>query len=129
MELNGALSNPLANNKNPLERLRYVVADLLGKAHQEHKRPLPERPGKIAEAVRAIVNLCEEPARMIEIHAAVESLLGEPVSRGTVKQNLSAGVARGEYFRVERGCYLPHRPREMTPDQGGTKCGGERRWR
>ena len=117
MELNGALSNPLESNKGPLERLRYAVADLLGKGHQGPKRPLPERPGKIAEAVRAVVNLCEEPARMIEIHAAVESLLGEPVSRGTVKQDLSAGVGRGEYVRVERGRYLPHRPREITPDQ------------
>src|SRR5579859_3881178 len=114
MELNGALSNPLESSKDPLDRLRYVVADLLGRGCQEHKRPLPERPGKIAEAVRAIVALCEEPARMVEIHAAVESLLDEPVSRGTVKQNLSAGVARGEYVRVERGCYLPYRLREMT---------------
>jgi hypothetical protein len=28
-----------------------------------------------------------------------------------VKQNVSAGVARGEYVRVARGRYLPHRPR------------------
>jgi hypothetical protein len=76
MELNGALSNPLESNKNPLERLSCVVRDLVGRECQGPKpRPLPKRPGEIAEAVRAIVNLCEEPARMIEIHAAVESLL------------------------------------------------------
>jgi hypothetical protein len=54
---------------------------------------------------------------MVEIHASVESLLGEPVSRVTVKQDLSAGVFRGEYVRVERGRYLPHRPREVTADE------------
>ncbi len=110
MELNGALSNPLENHKNPLERLHCVVADLLRKGLKEHEsRPLPKRPGKIAEAVRAVVGLCEEPVRMVEIHAAVESRLGEPVSRGTVKQDLSAGVARGEYVRVGRGRYVPRR--------------------
>jgi hypothetical protein len=107
MELNGALSNPLESNKTPLERLRCVVRDLLseGRKAPESRPPLPERPGKIAEAVRAVVRLCEKPARMVEIHTTVESLLGEAVSRGTVKQDLSAGVARGEYVRVGRGLY------------------------
>jgi hypothetical protein len=112
MELNGALSNPLENHKDPLARLRCVVGALLGRASDKPESPqIRARTGKVSEAVRAVVALRHEPIRMVEIHAAVKLLLGEPVSRGTLKQDLSAGVARGEYVRVARGCYLPQRPR------------------
>jgi hypothetical protein len=50
--------------------------------------------------------LSDEPARMVETHSAVESFLGEPVNRSTVKQALSAGVTRSEYRRVSRGRYV-----------------------
>jgi hypothetical protein len=43
---------------------------------------------------------------MIEIHAAVESLLDEQVSRSTVREALSAGVTRSEFRRVARGRYV-----------------------
>jgi hypothetical protein len=115
MELNGPLSNPLESSKNALDRLRCVVRALLERErlHRE-SRLLQPRPGKIAEAVRAVVGLREAPIRMVEIHAAVESLLGEPINRGTVKHDLSAGVVRGEYVRVARGQYLPHRLGEKS---------------
>jgi ElaB/YqjD/DUF883 family membrane-anchored ribosome-binding protein len=110
VELNGALSNPLESSKDPLERLRCVVRGLLERQDvRRESRQLRARTGKISEAVRAVVVLRDEPIRMIEIHAAVELLLGESVSRGTVKRHLSAGVTRGEYVRVDRGRYLPHR--------------------
>jgi transposase len=107
MELTGALSNPLESRQASLGGVRNTVLALRQRGGERLKpRSLPGRPGKVADAVRAVVATTHEPVRMVEIHAAVESHLGEPVNRSTVKEALSAGVARLEYRRVARGFYL-----------------------
>lgn len=108
MELNGALSNPLESDKRSLVRVGEVARAIVQRGPTKHpnRRDLPRGPGEIADAVRVVVSLANEPMRMVEIHAAAEVLLGRPISRSSVKQELSTGVGRSRYARSGRGRYV-----------------------
>jgi hypothetical protein len=65
---------------------------------------------RFAEVGDAVVQVLAEASgelRMVEIHAAVEELLGEPVSRSSVKNYLTRGAQRRRPVleRVGRGRY------------------------
>jgi hypothetical protein len=70
----------------------------------------PRKERRFAEVGDAVVKVLGEACcalRTIEIHAAVEDLLGEPVSRSTVKNYLARGCRRRPPVveRVGRGRY------------------------
>jgi hypothetical protein len=69
--------------------------------------------GEVGDAVVQVLAEARCELRMMDIHAAVEDLLGEPVSRSSVKNYLARGcnVRKTPLFeRVSRGQYrLLHR--------------------
>ena len=69
------------------------------------QRRRPRRPGWVGDAVARVMADQEEPLRVAQVHAAVEALLGEAVSKDSVNWCLSAGVHRKErlFVRVARG--------------------------
>jgi hypothetical protein len=71
------------------------------------QRKRARRPGWVVDAVARVMADQEEPMRVAQVHAAVEALLGETVSKDSVSWCLSAGVHRkGRLFiRVARGRY------------------------
>ncbi len=113
MELNGALSNPLANHKECLRKLSALHRRLLAKAAIAPAMPraVRRRPIPVLEIVTNILALAEEPMRACEIHAAAAELIGESISWSSVKGILSAHTIGGDrrFRRIRRGCY------ELTP--------------
>lgn len=72
---------------------------------QTRNRP---RPGRIVDAVTAVLGEDREPLQAREVHARVETLLDETVPWGSVKATLATNV-RGpapRFERVARGCYV-----------------------
>jgi hypothetical protein len=67
--------------------------------------------GTVSSAVLAVLAEADGPMRFIEIHGRVEELLGISVSKGTVKEFLSAEAREGRsrFRRLGRGLY--HMPR------------------
>lgn len=63
--------------------------------------------GTVSGALLQVLSEADATLRFIEIHARVESLLGFPVSRSSVKQLLSAEAGRRapRFERVARGRY------------------------
>jgi hypothetical protein len=64
--------------------------------------------GGVGDTVVQVLADARTELRMIEIHAAVEDLLDEPVSRSTVKNYLARGCDRRKtplFERVSRGSY------------------------
>jgi hypothetical protein len=63
--------------------------------------------GTVSGAVLEVLARSDESMRFIEIHRAVEELLGMTVSRSSVKQFLSAerGHRRPRFVRVAHGRY------------------------
>jgi hypothetical protein len=63
---------------------------------------------QVGDAVVQVLTDAGCELRMMEIHRAVEGLLGEPVSRSSVKNYLAAGTDRRKtqlFERVSRGRY------------------------
>lgn len=63
--------------------------------------------GVVQRAVVSVLAVAQRPMRAPEVRAAVEDLLGHPVSKGSISWCLAAG-ARGKEQRLERvarGCY------------------------
>ena len=100
MELNGALLN------RSVQESMTRSADLASRLGQ---LPLAEtthgvlsrRSGVVRRAVFQVLAAAEQPLRAREIHAAAESLAGEPLSWNTVKDCLFKS-ARGPGCPVER---------------------------
>jgi hypothetical protein len=117
MELNGALSNPLANHKGGLGKLSELHRRLLAKAATAPVMPRrgPGRPIPVLEVVTTVLELAGVPMRACEIHAAATQLVGESIRWSSVKGVLSAHTIGGDrrFRRIRRGCY------ELAPDFEG----------
>jgi len=63
--------------------------------------------GTVVTALLAVLAQADGPMRYIEIHQAVEAMLGFPVCRSSTKQLLSAeaGHRKPRFERVGRGIY------------------------
>jgi hypothetical protein len=97
----GALSN--LESQERLGRLAAKLDRLA--ASTAAPRPTPLEPkrrcGEVSKAVVEVLREFGGPLRMVEIHAAVEGLLGETVPRSTIK-NCLANKSRGEEARLVR---------------------------
>lgn len=101
MGLTGALSNQPASEKRlRLDLLRKKLLREAARSPRPAKRARP-RSGVVKEAVIEVLASSAGPMQAIQIHAAVERLLGRPVSKDTVKSCLSDG-AHGPEARFER---------------------------
>ncbi len=109
MELSGVLSN-----QNLQVRLRRIVKKLAdvrahGKVRERRScRQRSRRPGWVVEAVVKVLADREEPMRAKEIHAAVETMIGEPVGWSSVKSALALHVSGPSplFVRIARGRYV-----------------------
>jgi hypothetical protein len=108
MEAAGVLSN-----HDLQERLRRVVKKLAALRASEDVRESrscrqrPRRPGWVVKAIVKVLADRGEPMRAKEIHAAVETLIGGPVSWSSVKQALATHVdgPSPRFVRIARGRY------------------------
>jgi hypothetical protein len=73
------------------------------------QRQRDRRPGWITDVVVRVLIERGEPMRATHVHAAVEKLLGQSVSKDSVDSCLSKG-ARGKKPRFERVSYGRYRP-------------------
>jgi hypothetical protein len=127
MDLSGHHSNPRA----PLEALldgasgdaetRRGAAEngrpsALG-ATAEAVRAAHPRQGRIIDAIRQVLGDEGAPLQAREVHAQVETLLGEPVRWATVKATLAGnlGGRTPRFVRVTRGRYGIPSPPSSTP--------------
>lgn len=115
MALAGLLSNPVGPLKTLLEGPHWIRQESAG---SPRRRPVRSRCARQAIGARhlragwiveAIVRVLgdQEPMQAKEVHAAVEVLLGQPVSWSSVKAALAANV-RGpspRFVRVAKGRY------------------------
>lgn len=72
------------------------------------QRMRPRRPGWVPTAIAQVLTARGVPMRVAEIHAAVETLIGEPVSGGSIKSALYSN-ARGpaaRFMKVAPGRYV-----------------------
>jgi hypothetical protein len=107
MEIFGALSNPEIH-----ERLRRLARKLeqieAGLAAPRPTTPARSvRVGAVPKAIMRVLSASVEPMRMRDIHTEVEALIGQQVSRSSVKNWLASHV-RGEHaplVRLGRGRY------------------------
>jgi hypothetical protein len=109
VELNGALSNPLANHKADLGKLFELHRSLVAKAETAPVTPrrVPERPIPVLEIVTTVLELAGEPMPAREIYAAATELIGESIRWSSVKGILSAHAIGGDrrFRRIHRGYY------------------------
>jgi hypothetical protein len=114
MDLSGHHSNPPA----PLEGL-LNGASSAAEAGREHGRTCAAeapvgalgaahpRQGRIIDAISQVLIVARDPMRARDVHARVETLLGEPVRWSSVRATL-AGNLKGSaprFVRVARGRY------------------------
>ncbi len=105
MGIFGALSNPEIQ-----ERLKQLSEQLVKIAARKHPpaRPKPRlRAGAVPAAIMRVLADSVEPMRMRDIHAEIERLLGQSVTRSAVK-NYLANHCQGEqprFVRLARGRY------------------------
>jgi hypothetical protein len=74
--------------------------------------------GEVGDAVVRVLADAGSELRMIDVHAAVEDLLGEPVAHSSVKNYLARGSNQRKtrlFERVSRGRYRGLR--ELRPDE------------
>lgn len=107
MELFGALSNPEV--RESLERLAKKLEQIEASGVAPRPTTLARglRVGAIPDAIMRVLADSVEPLRMRDIHAEVEALVGQPVSRSAVK-NWLANHVRGDQamlVRLGRGRY------------------------
>lgn len=109
MALVRLLSNPVGPLKTLLEgpprppRRRSVQPSRASEAIAA-RHP---HPGRIIKAIVRVLADRQEPMQAKAVHAAVEALLGEPVSWSSVKAALAANVLgpSPRFVRVARGRY------------------------
>ena len=96
MELNGALSNPLATRKDlQLRRLAILKRELVSREQGFPGTSLPglgRRQGTVLATVTSVLERADGPMQMREIYAAVERVLGQAVARASVREALSAHI-------------------------------------
>ncbi len=113
MELDGALSNPFATDKNLLIRLGEMCAGALARDPRLPSRPIRPRVGQILETVKQVLGDASEPLPVHEIHASCERILGREVVYSTVKDCLGNKRRQDPVFkRVRHGWYEANRPTE-----------------
>jgi hypothetical protein len=97
----GTLSN--LENQERLGRLAAKLDRIAGSSAPRRATPLEPRRrcGDVSKAVLEVLRDFGGPLRMVEIHAAVEELLGETVPRSTIK-NCLANNSRGGRARLVR---------------------------
>lgn len=104
-----ALVGALSNQPERLVRLDRVRRKLLSQAKQSPRSPKPlrSRAGAIQNGVVEVLAATAGPMRFMQVHAAVEQLLGRPVDKGTVKDCLWKGAHSDEprFERLARGLY------------------------
>lgn len=102
---NQEVQSSLSHLARKLARLR--ASDAPPRAITSRRRRV-RRPGWVRDAVVHVLADQGEPMRFTDVHAAVEALLGEPVSSDSVGWVLSSDV-RGpapRFVRVARGRYV-----------------------
>jgi len=88
MELNGALSNPLETDKNPLNRLEKLVRELVGRAPNAASGPVrPRRCAPIRGAVEAVVKQSAQPMRVGDVSAALLAQ-GHDTNKASIRKAL-----------------------------------------
>lgn len=109
MQTTGVLSNH--QNQASLAHLAKTLAGLRASGAEPRavtsRRLRPRRPGWVLDAVVQVLADRPESMRLTHVHAAVETLLDQTVSKDSVGWCLSTG-ARGKEPRFERvayGCY------------------------
>ena len=101
MELNGALSNPLESSKNPLERLRCMVRELLGRTPIATSAPVrPRRRPSIRAAVEEVTLHARAPIRAADVHAALAAQ-GHDANKDSIRKALHDRT-RGPAARLRR---------------------------
>jgi hypothetical protein len=108
MVLVGALSNP-----DLQDLFQSLTSQPLRKPSKRAPEPSGPRPdgrrkfGTVSSAIVQVLAEAQEDLRVKEIWAEVERLLGEPVSRHSVKSYLHKGLdgANPQFERVNRGRY------------------------
>ncbi len=106
LELNGALSNPLATDKNALIRLRELRAEPFVSDARSSSEPAVPRVGETLDTVKKVLLEAGKPLAVRAIHASCERVLGRPVVYSTVKDCLSDRRRRKPLFRrVRHGWY------------------------
>jgi hypothetical protein len=99
------------SNSEAMERVRRLLPKLEKLAAAEGPAPSPRSLLKrerapILSAVVQILTETEAPMRAREIHAAVETLRGEPASWSSVKDCLASNArSGGRFIRITRGRY------------------------
>lgn len=98
------------NHADDLARLTELKRRLLRRAAREPRaasRLKPRHGATQAAVIKILAETAPEPMPIKAIHAAVEHLQGERVSRGTIEGCLSEGVrrARPRFVRVKPGWY------------------------
>jgi hypothetical protein len=122
MELNGALSNPFATDKNLLKPLIHLHRALIQRAAvnpQQTRSPL-SRPSPVLQTVTLVLEQTGQPMRAREIHAAAELLFGEQLLWSSVKASLAAG-ASGRLPRFERLSHGVYRLARRSSDASSTR--------
>jgi hypothetical protein len=101
MEFFGALSNPEVQGR--LERLATKLDQIEAGAAPPRRTTLRRslRVGVVPEAIMRVLADSVEPMQMRDIHAEVERLLGQSVTRSAVK-NYLANHCQGEQPRLVR---------------------------
>jgi hypothetical protein len=97
------------SNVEAVDRVRRLLPKLATERQPVRlPRPLKTRErAPILDAVSAVLAEAETPMRAREIHAAVETMRGEPVVWSSVKDCLASNAGPGGRFvRVARGRYL-----------------------
>jgi hypothetical protein len=109
VELNGARSNPFANDKNRLARLGELHRRLLDKAATAPRqpRPAPPKASPVLETVTLVLKRADGPMRAREIHIAAQQLAGDPLRWTSVKATLARGSAGPSplFQRIRPGVY------------------------
>jgi hypothetical protein len=110
MDLTGVLSNhDLQGSLGRLaKKLRAVRVSNEPRRQPTTCRLRPRRPGWVLPAIVEVLTDRKEPMRAKDIHAAVETMLGESVARSSVKDALASNVS-GEsprFVRIARGRYV-----------------------
>lgn len=110
MHLVGQLSRPSSSLEVVLD---VVLAGGPGFPEPPSSQPIADEPaqrlgnGVVQRAVVKVLAAAQRPMRGPEVRAAVESLLGHPVSKDSISWCLAAGARRKEprFVRTGRGCY------------------------
>src|SRR6202167_4837364 len=116
MALAGLLSNPVGPLKALLEGPHWIRQESVNPLRKRSGQPRQaaraigarhRRAGWIVEAIVRVLAGQQEPMQAKEVHAAVETLLKEPVRWASVKAALAANVTGPSplFVRVARGRY------------------------